>query len=103
MQNFVRNEDPFVVAEINIKKLVTFYLQPTDGISKLDMLQEIDVASNVAYMRGYISEEFYTEVCTYLGLTPQYDEEKHLPGTEYDLSESARLGFYHDLLGKDEE
>lgn len=96
------NDDPFIVTPINIGKLLVSYKQVCATEKKRlisNTLLELDFVLNNAYMRGYISEEFYTETCSTLGITPDYDNVKSLIQDDYyDYSPKARIGFYQDLL-----
>lgn len=67
------NQDAFEVAPVNIMKLVTTLKSLTNERLIVNSLQELDFVLNRAYMNGYISEEFYSEVSEDLGLTPKYD------------------------------
>lgn len=82
------NQDAFEVAPINIMKLVTTLKSLTNERLIVNSLQELDFVLNRAYMNGYISEEFYSEVSEDLGLTPNYTTWSTL-GDAYQLDYSA--------------
>lgn len=67
------NLDAFEVAPINIMKLVDTLKSLTNERLIVNSLQELDFVLNRAYMNGYISEEFYIEVGTDVGIVPNFD------------------------------
>lgn len=92
------NDDPMEVAPKNIMKLVAQFEKITHPRLIANALHELDFVCNRAYMRGYISEEFYREVCEELELTPMFDGLITLFDDYYDYSDSAKSGFYYDMF-----
>lgn len=104
LSNSVKNDDPMDVAPINIMKMVSAFEKLTKEHNIANSLRELDFVCNQAYLRGYISEEFYQDVCEEVGLLPKYEEEVHLSKEDgYDYSMSARAGFYFDMFDDGEE
>jgi hypothetical protein len=99
LSNSEKNDDPMNVAPINIMKLVLEFEKLTKPRNIVNALRELDFVTSQAYSRGYISEEFYEEVCEELGLEPRWDKPTTLSGDDYyDYSISARVGFYQDMF-----
>jgi len=103
-QNKVVNDDPFLVAPINIMKLVDSYRAIAEDKlqQRVSAIKEIDFVLNRGYMKGYISEEFYVALCEQLGLTPDLEEEKHININYYDTSREALLGSYFEQFDNEE-
>jgi len=98
----VKDQDAFIVAPINITKLLVTLRGLTNDRLIVNSLLELDFISNRAYMNGYISEEFYDEVCTECGFTPKYNSWKTLNDDikVYDDSESAKQGFNYEIYAR---
>jgi hypothetical protein len=103
LNSFKRNDDPFEVTIGNLISMMQTYKDTEDTKEKLNILRELDYASNQSYMRGYISEENYKEICDFTGLTPLYTEFKQLSKDGYDTSNYAKIGFYNDLVAVTKE
>jgi len=95
---------PSVVAPINIMKLVAEFENVTKKREIVNMLREIAFITSAAYLRSYITREFYTDVCEEVGLVPDYEDSVKLNEDDnYDYSASARAGFYYDMFSTSEE
>lgn len=95
----VVNDDPMTVAPINIMKMVSAFEKLTKERNIINSLRELDVVCSQAYYRGYISEEFYEDVCSEVGLEPRWDYPTTLSDDDYyDYSINARAGFYYDMF-----
>ena len=73
----VENGDPFELAPINIMKLVTQLELIHHPFAIVNAMKELDCVLSTAYYNGYISEEFYEDVCDEIGLQPSWESIVH--------------------------
>jgi hypothetical protein len=100
----VKNDDPIHVAPINIMKMVSSFEKQTDKRIIVNSLRELDFVLNRAFLAGYITLEFYSDVCEEVGLTPVQDDYVNLTEDDYyDYSINARIGFYQDMFEESED